>query len=347
MGNSVQRYAGSRVPRASALDPTAPFRWRDGERLVRFGPGALDDASELLGEGYALLTTPRASEAAPGVVDRAASVHIVGPGRVDDLAGDLRPEVDGELLVALGGGRVIDTAKALAAADPPRRVAAIPTTLSAAEMTVVHRHARGVPPETPRVRPAIVISDPALSASQPEADLAASAANALAHAAEGPLTPMANPVATLAGLHAARLLAGAWPDAGPDRPALALGALLSGYAIDSAGYGLHHVMSQTLVRFAGAGHGPANAAMLPHTLEALRARFPERLAALDDAVGGSAEPVAAALADRAGASRLRDVGVEEDALERCADAAAERAELALTPPPADREELLRLYRAAW
>ena len=56
----------------------------------------------------------------------------------------LRPEITGELLVALGGGRVIDVAKALAAADPPRRVAAIPTTLSGAEMTAVHRHVAGV-----------------------------------------------------------------------------------------------------------------------------------------------------------------------------------------------------------
>ena len=77
--------------------------------------------------------------------------------------------------MALGGGRVIDVAKALAAADPPRRVAAIPTTLSGAEMTGDHRHARGVPPGTPGVRPAIVINDPALSASAPVPQLAQSA----------------------------------------------------------------------------------------------------------------------------------------------------------------------------
>jgi len=40
------------------------FRWQDGERLVRFGRGALDDAADLLGEGYTLLTTPRAATSA-------------------------------------------------------------------------------------------------------------------------------------------------------------------------------------------------------------------------------------------------------------------------------------------
>ena len=104
-------------------------------------------------------------------------MHDVPPGRVDEIAAGLRGPVAGDTLLALGGGRVIDVAKALAAADPPRRVAAAPTTLSAAEMTRGHRHAVGVDPATPRVRPHVVVNDPELSASQPEPGLAASALN--------------------------------------------------------------------------------------------------------------------------------------------------------------------------
>src|SRR5712692_2980422 len=159
-----------------------PFRWNDGSRVIRFGRDALADVPELVGEGYVLLTTPRARERAGDLAEPAAAVHDVPEGRVDEVAGELRTEVEGDTLLALGGGRVIDVAKALAAADPPRRVAAIPTTLSGAEMTAVHRHVVGVPITTPRVRPAIVVNDPALSASQPTAELAASAANALGHA---------------------------------------------------------------------------------------------------------------------------------------------------------------------
>jgi alcohol dehydrogenase class IV len=329
---------------------TAPFRWPDGERLVVFGRGCLADAPELLGAaGYQLLTTPRAATAAPEVVAGAARVHEAPPGRVDEIAAALRPDVQGELLVALGGGRVIDVAKALAAADPPRRVAAIPTTLSGAEMTAVHRHAAGVPGDTAHVRPAIVISDPELSASQPLAELAASAGNALGHAAEGPLTPSANPVATLAALEAASLIAIALqPDPErPDRDALALGALLAGYVIGSTGYGLHHILSQTLVRFAGVGHGPANTIMLPHTLEALARRAPAAIGRLGTALGTDPSQFAAKLARLAGVERLRDVGVSPEQLETCATEAANRPELALTPPPAQREELRELYQAAW
>ena len=94
---------------------TRDFTWQDGERLVRFGTGALKDAPELLGDGYVLLTTERGEASAPDVVERAAAVHHVPAGLVDEVAGDLLDAVDGQLLVSLGGGRVIDVAKALAA----------------------------------------------------------------------------------------------------------------------------------------------------------------------------------------------------------------------------------------
>ncbi len=311
---------------------------------MHFGRGTIADAPDILGHGYALLTTPRAQAMAPALAERANAVHEVGAGRVDELAGDLLDEVQpGELIVALGGGRVIDVAKALAAAQPPGsrpRVAAVPTTLSAAEMTGGHRRAAGADGSLPGARPAIVVNDPALSASQPAVALAASAANALGHAAEGPATIRASPVPALAGREAARLIGVAYEDANdPDRDTLALAALLSGYAIDGCGYGLHHVLSQTLARFAGVGHGQANAAMLPHTLRALERR---------GAPGaGGLVALATDLARRAQAVRLRDLGVEEAALDACADAAAARADLDLIPPRPDRDELRELYASAW
>ena len=324
------------------------FTWRDGERTVRFGAGVVAEAVETLGgEGYALLTTERAAAMAPGVVEGAGAVHLVGTGRVDELAGDLLGAVARERIVALGGGRVIDTAKALAAASGGSQVAmAVPTTLSGAEMTRIHRKARGGDQHAPNVRPRVVVNDPALSASQPVDELAASALNALSHAAEGPCTPLANPVATLAAHDGARLVARSLRGE-PDRPGLALGALLCGYVIDSTGYGLHHVLAQTLVRLGGASHGGANAVMLCHTLGALAWRFPERLEALGTAIGGDPQDVAAEICELTGATRLRDIGVERDVLAECAAAAAERPELDLTPPRADRAELMALYEGAW
>jgi alcohol dehydrogenase class IV len=324
-----------------------PFTWRDGERTIAFGRGVVDRAVELLGgPGYTLLTTERAAAMAPALRDAASRVHMVGHGLVEDAAGELLDQVNGERLVALGGGRVVDVAKALAAARGARALA-VPTTLSGAEMTRGHRHARGVDPATPRVRPTVVVHDPALAASQPEADLAASALNALGHAVEAPCTTRANPVSTLAAHEAARLLHGAFERPGrPDRDRLALGALLAGYAIDSAGLGLHHVLAQTLVRVAGIGHGPANAALLAHTIGALAWRNPACHTALTAAIGQEPGDAAARIAERAGAARLADLGVDPALLVRAAETAAERAELDHTPPRASAAEILALYQHA-
>lgn len=282
---------------------------------------------------------------APDVGEQAGDIFEVGPGRVDELSADLVGHVGAvRQIVALGGGRVIDTAKALAAVRAPARrplVAAVPTTLSAAEMTAVHRRAAHSDTSLPAVRPSLVVNDPALSASQPLTQLAASAANALAHAAEGPATVRASPVPALAGREAARLIGAAYAGGGdgPDRHALALAALLSGYTIDGAGYGLHHVLSQTLARVAGIAHGPANAVMLPHTLVALERR--------GAAQAGALIALASDLARRAQSVRLRELGVDEATLDSCADVAAERAELDATPPRPGRDELRALYAVAY
>ena len=113
--------------------------------------------------------------------------------------------------------------------------------------------------------------------------------------------------------------------------------------IDSTIYGLHHVLSQSLVRFAGASHGQANAIMLPHTLSALEWRFPAWYERLGEVLGRDPSEFAAALCARTGATTLGEIGIGADKLDECANAAAERAELDLTPPRADRAELRAIY----
>ncbi len=323
------------------------WTWQDGERTIRFGRGTAATARELIDDGFVLLTTPRAQPAGAHLAEEAAAVRHVAPGRVDELAAELLDRLrDAPVLVALGGGRVIDTAKAVGAVTGAP-VVAIPTTLSAAEMTRIHRLPAGADPATPMVRPRVVVNDPDLTASQPPADLAASAANSLGHAVEGPRTPRTSPVPSLAAEEAVRLIDTAYlvedePPGHIAREQLALASMLSGYTIDATGYGLHHVLSQTLVREAGIGHGPANAAILPHSIRALESRDPGRVDP-----DGSLTSLARKLGRLARAERLRDLGVRQDELPRYAAVAAQRPQLELTPPRADESELLRLYEAAW
>ncbi len=331
------------------------FTWVDGERLVRFGPDALGETPRLLGErgfdGYALLTTPRAESSAPALVDGAAVVLHVPPGPVPEAAAAVREGAEGRPLVALGGGRVIDSAKAIAGADG-LTCAAVPTTLSGAEMTRVHRMPAGVAQFT-LVRPALVIADPRLVASAPMPELAASAMNALGHAVEALYHPLANPVSDAAGLEAAALIAAALGSQEPDRTRLALGALLAGYALGATGLLVHHIVCQTLVRLAGTPHAETNAVMLPHSLRMMIVRVPKTLGRLAVALGAEREDperavaLTAVLSARSGVSTLRELDVEWPQLDDVVRAALERPDLRLTPQPPGARELKDLLVAAY
>src|SRR4029077_10297016 len=107
----------------------------------------------------------------------------------------------------LGGGRTIDVAKAIASVTGAP-VAAIPTTMSGAEMTGIHRLPEGAEQRVRGlVRPALVLAGAEAMTSQPEVRLRASSINALAHGADSLYTPLANPVAEMTALRGAELIA--------------------------------------------------------------------------------------------------------------------------------------------
>ncbi len=177
-----------------------------------------------------------------------------------------------------------------------------------------------------------MIVDPALAASQPRAELAASSLNALGHAIEAPCMVNANPVATLAAHEAARLLRRRLGRATSRTATRSRSARCSPATRSTTpALALHHVLAQTLVRVAGVGHGAANAAMLPHTIGALAWRFPSAIDALNAAVGEDVVEVALRIRAHTGAGGLRDLGVDPAVLPDCADAAAARPQLQAHP----------------
>ena len=258
-----------------------------------------------------------------------------------DAAAAVRDGVAGRPLVALGGGRVVDAAKALAGADG-LPVAAVPTTLSGAEMTPFHRMPAGVD-RFNLVRPALVIADPALMASQPMPDLAASAMNALAHAVEALYTPLANPVAELAALRAAELIAQGLCAGEPDREALGLGAVLAGYAVGTTGFAVHHAVCQTIVRVCGTPHAQTNSVMLPHFVRFMEPRAPREIGLLRAALGEEVDGLAAP----AGVTRLGEMGVTGADIPRIMEGVAQRGDIAAnTPGSPGPDEVEPVIRAA-
>jgi len=330
------------------------FVWRDAGRVVVFRESGLHDAPQLLAEHgfepFDLLSSERHLGEASKLAAAARSISEVPPGTVPEAAAALLESGGSDSLVALGGGRIVDTAKAVASVTAAQ-VAAIPTTMSGAEMTGIHRLPAGAESRvTAMVRPSLVIAEPNLMTSAPEPELRASSMNALAHGADSLYTPFANPVSQMTALRGAELIASAL-DQGPaerERDSLALGSLLCGYAIDSGAFAIHHVICQTLVRICGCPHAGTNAAILPRALAFIAPRAPDNLGPLASVLQTEPETIEERVLQLGGdPPGLGEIGAERDKLEEALDSILLRPELAFTPEPPDRDELRHLIEAAW
>jgi alcohol dehydrogenase class IV len=340
------------------------FTWRDAGRTVVFRRGGVAAAVEVLREQgvgeFELLSTERAlGEAGEGLADAASGVHLVEHGSVPAAAAPVldalaHPHDAGKgararPLVALGGGRVVDVAKAVAAvmgAD----VVAIPTTLSGAPMTAIHRLPEGAEEKAQgMVRPSLVIADPEAMTGQEERELRASAMNALAHGADSLYLPGSNPVSEMTALRGAALIGSALDEgrAERDRGDLALGAILCGYAIDSAGLGLHHLICQTLVRICGTPHAETNAAILPKAVGFLAGRAPDAFEGLATSLGTDIPGLPPRIEELGQPQPLGTLGGDESRLDEALDAMLQRPELQRVPGAMSCQDLSDLVRHAW
>jgi alcohol dehydrogenase class IV len=130
-------------------------------------------------------------------------------------------------------------------------------------------------------------------------------------------------------------------DPEPDRGSLALGALLAAYASGSAGYAVHHVVCQTIVRVGSTPHAETNATMFPHSVRFMHERAPEVMAQVDEAIGDPDR-----LAQRAEVSGLRALGFDEALVGDVVEAVLPRPELANTPDPPGEAELQAFVEGA-
>ena len=340
------------------------FTWRDAGRTVVFRRGGVRQALDVLREHgvgeFELLSTERAlGEAGDGLRETAHGVHLVAQGQVPAAAAPLldalaHPHDAGKgararPLVALGGGRVVDVAKAVGAVSGAD-VVAIPTTLSGAPMTGIHRLAEGAEEKVRgMVRPSLVVADPEAMTGQEERELRASAMNALAHGADTLYLPGSNPVSEMTALRGAALIGSALDEARVerDRGDLALGAILCGYAIDSAGLGLHHLICQTLVRICGTPHAESNAAILPKAVGFLSERAPKAYEALAVSLNTDLAGLPERIEELGQPRLLGSLGGDESRLNEALEAMLKRPELKWVPGMVAREDLAALVRAAW
>ncbi len=245
-------------------------------------------------------------------------------------------------LVAVGGGAVLDTAKAMAlmAANEgdlpgyrganlfPRSgipLVAVPTT--AGTGSEVTRFTVITDPETQvkmliaddKMVPRAAIVDPSLTVDAPPGVTASAGVDALTHAIEAYVSRKATPLTDTLALSAIRRLAWSLPAAfanGQDREArtaAAIGALEAGLAFSNASVALVHGMSRPLGAVFGVPHGIANAMLLEvvteYSLDAAAGRYGDIGEALGMEQEGTNEATAARRALTAVRALCRTLGI--------------------------------------
>ena len=313
--------------------------------IVRWGLDTLPDVLD----GPAFFLATERWEAPVEVIGRWSELPH------DDLQ-ELAVAADGAaVLLALGGGSTIDTAKGLSA-ETGLPLVSVPTTYSGAEWTTYF----GVRDPGRRMRGGgsgahthAIVYEPELTLGLPRAETVGTALNALAHAAEALYVKQRNDEADAHALSGARLIADWLPrvvEVPVDveaRTQLLLGAAEAGEALGLSMLGLGHAIAQALGGRYGLSHGAMNALALPLALRfnagvapAAVRRFGEAIGAPDDPAGRVEE-----LAALGGFARLSAFGVPEDELDDVAEAAASRAGNQANPRSASPAEIAALLRS--
>ena len=217
-------------------------------------------------------------------------------------------------IIAVGGGSIMDTAKAIGViinnpefADvrslegvaPTKKHAvftiAVPTTAgTAAEVTInyvitdVERKRKFVCVDTNDI-PEVAIVDPDMMSSMPVKLTAATGMDALTHAIEGLITKGAWEMTDMFHLEAIRLISRNLRDAVNNDPegrkGMALGQYIAGMGFSNVGLGIVHSMAHGLSALYDTPHGVACAIILPTGLEYNAEYTGEKYKALAEAMG--------------------------------------------------------------
>jgi alcohol dehydrogenase len=296
-----------------------PFDWQARTRII-FGEGTLNHLGDIAREFSArrALIVTDAGIVAVGHVERAVTslqtaglavtvfegVHENPTTQDVDACVAVARAADADLLIGLGGGSSIDTAKGAnfllsnggqmrdywgvggKASKEMLPLIAVPTTAGTgsevqsfaliADAETHQKMACGDPKATPRV----AILDPLLTVSQPRYVTACTGLDAIAHAVETAVTRKRNPVSWLFSQESFRLLIPNFAmvlTVGSDieaRAGMLLGATYAGLAIENSMLGAAHSLANPLTAHFNIVHGLAVGMLLPQVVR-FNAEVPE------------------------------------------------------------------------
>jgi alcohol dehydrogenase class IV len=269
-------------------------------------------------------------------------------------------EQDCDSIVAVGGGSSIDSGKAISILvdhggeisdyyggdNVPGPisipVATVPTTAgTGSEVTpaaVVSEDEEKKPIISEEIFPNFAVLDPTLLESLPPHITAATGMDALTQSIMPYLSSGANPVTDAIAIESVRMIAENLPKAtaGESLNAYAnmqIATSMGGMVFVNAGLGLVHAMSHPVGGYFDTPHGITNAIILPHVLRYNRIAREKKYVDLAKAMGAETDDLSTQEAsfelihavehlieDLGLPNRLRDIGVEEEALPKLAEA---------------------------
>lgn len=302
-----------------------------------------------------------------------------------DAATDRIRRTRADVLVAIGGGSVIDTAKAArlcgqlgcsfgAFLDSERAypeaevpLVAVPTTagtgseVSGGAVVSDPEAGRKAGIAHPNLRPQHAVIDPRLTWSMPPAMTANTGIDALAQAIAGMVAKVRTPIGDAIALEAVRLmgesLVAAYRDGGDHvaRSKMACASMMAGLTMNISDCTAEHSLGQAIGGVTGVPHGLTIGLVLAETLDRERRYVPERLERAADALGApddgtrDGSRIVRAVRDLLAELDfpvLGDLGITEDRLDRLTDLALDDYFLTMSPSPWTREEVRGVFETA-
>ncbi|MFY9383243.1 MAG: iron-containing alcohol dehydrogenase [Acetomicrobium sp.] len=293
---------------------------------------------------------------------------------------------EADAMVAVGGGSVIDCAKAIgvlvshdgkrikdfegktAVKKPILPFIAVPTTAgTGSEVTfsavITDRENNyKMTVRSPFMAAKVALLDPKLTVTVPPHITASTGMDALTHAIEAYTVKVSEPISDALALYAIELITNNLVNAVKNgeninaRACMLVGSLLAGMAFSHSDVGSVHCMAEALGGVYDAPHGVCNAVLLPYVMEYNAEFCLERYARIAQAMGeifDTMEEGAMKAVERVkklsvdvGLPSFKSLGVKEEDLEKLADMAAKNISTKSNPREMTKDDYLTLFKRA-
>ena len=294
---------------------------------------------------------------------------------------------DADMMIAIGGGSSMDTAKAIGVLmtnggkvgdyegldmfeNPISDLIAIPTTVGTGSevtfwsvITDTTRHFK-MSLGSPKCAAKIALVDPDMVATLPASIIAATGMDALSHAVEGYTCKLSEPITDACGIYAIKLIGdnirnAVYSDDKEAKGNMLLASMIAGICFGNSDIAGIHCMGEALGGLYDTPHGVTMAMLLPYVTEYNYAADLDRYAAIAEALGEDVRGLPKRDAAKKSVDALfklcedlciptmKQIGAKEEDLEELAQRASVNVSVDSNPRKATKEDFLNIFKKAF